>query len=178
MATTAAPPAGGSPDALNIILRPKRVEYYLPFMIGVWLDAVCLGLLFVAFGAWLSSVRKTDRPLVRYLVLYLMAASVMMSGFMIGQWFLVYVHGYGDFMQLFDTHRESIPESHVVRGGRRCKLMDSPARGGLILCHHPRPCSLLFRLAGLESAQAASMVAACVDTFLVRSYCYTKQDAL
>lgn len=95
-----------SADLIALAMRPKRIEYYLPFMIGVWLDAICLGLLLVAFGAWMSSVRKTDTPLVRYLVLYLMVASFMMSGFMIGQWFLIYVHGYGDFFQLFDTHCE------------------------------------------------------------------------
>ena len=90
-------PAGtstsSSADLIGLALRSKRVEYYLPFMIGVWLDAICLGLLLVAFGAWVSSVRKTDTPLVRYLVLYLMVASFMMSGFMMGQWFLIYVHG-------------------------------------------------------------------------------------
>jgi hypothetical protein len=98
--------SAGTSDSVAMLMRPKRIEYYLPFMIGVWLDAICLGLLCVTFGAWLGAVRKTDRPMVRYLVLYLMVASLMLSGFMLAHNWGVYVKGWGDYFQLFDTSRE------------------------------------------------------------------------
>ena len=84
-------------------MRNRRVELYLPFIIGVWLDALCLGLLVVTFGSWLTTVRQTDRPLVRYLVFYLMGLSTLMSGFMMAHWFVVYILAWGQFTKLFDT---------------------------------------------------------------------------
>ena len=149
-------------DPLFLLLRGKRVEYCLPFILGIWLDSLALGLLYVAFGSWMKAVRATDRRVVRYLVIYLMAISTISSGFMVAQWVRVYLLGFGDFIALTNTTSECVPQAACCPTAvlaSAVELTSSPAIRPRLLCPVPRARRILLCHASVQPSAETKVAA-------------------
>lgn len=82
------------------------MELLSPFLIGGWLDTLFLGLIFVAYGVWVSDVRPTDRCWHKGLVAYLLVMSVGSSVATLIHWDHVFMGGFGDYTAIMSTHGE------------------------------------------------------------------------
>lgn len=118
---TMSDPTGVKERLAAAILRPRRVEAYLPFMVGAWLDAAMLGLITIVFIRWLTAVRQTDRMWVQWLVPFQMATAVGFSGVCIAHWCHVFLRGYGQYLELTRPGGEPCfaPHSRKVEDGSR-----------------------------------------------------------
>lgn len=101
MAPTSSPQLGA---ALKLVLKPRRMEIFTPFLVGGWLDTFFLGLTAVAFAQWVLEVRQTERRWVKWLVGYLMLISLGSTALTMIHWFFVFINGFGDYTTLMDTN--------------------------------------------------------------------------
>lgn len=105
--TAAAPPTPEQLAEIQAFLNSQRIPFYLPFLVGSFLDALFLGLLLVVFAHWLPNVRPTDRKWVQALVWYEMAVSITVSAIVMNHTFLILVPSFGDFQAILTPHGTS-----------------------------------------------------------------------
>ena len=53
---------------LHAIIEPDKMYWMIPFLMGVWLDAVLFGILLVSLVRWQMNASKTDEWWVKVIV--------------------------------------------------------------------------------------------------------------
>ena len=91
---------------LEDMVKHRQTDLYLPFLVGTWLDSLCLGLILVLFFRWVTHVRPTDSKWTQALVWWLMIPTCVTSSFLLAHNFFLFVGGFSDYLRIFNQHRE------------------------------------------------------------------------
>lgn len=89
-------------------LKDRKWEHRTPMMMGLWTDALCLGLLFVVFALWTSGTgtRARDGTWTRALVLYSTTTAVVGTVLINLQMIKYAVEGFGDWAAVAENKCE------------------------------------------------------------------------
>lgn len=87
---------------LSIMLAPRKVHLYSPFLIGAWLDSLFLGLIAIMWIRWFMHVRQTDTKWTRILVYYIMLPNLFSSAGLIVHMLHLTSSNFGNYMAFFD----------------------------------------------------------------------------
>lgn len=88
--------------AMMAAMVAQKVDLFLPFMIGSWLDALCLGVLLILWARWLAYVRPTDSFWTRVLVYYLMMPTLISTTTLLAKNYDLFATNFGDYLRLVD----------------------------------------------------------------------------
>ena len=85
------------------LIQERQYEMYLPFLIGVWLGSLALGLIAVLFWEWVVHVRPTDDKWTRILVWLLMLPTLLTSAISLAHCHYLFTSGFGDYGKILST---------------------------------------------------------------------------
>lgn len=105
------------PIQLEQIVRSRQISLYLPFLVGMWLDAVFLGLILIAFCRWVIYVRPSDSRWTQALVWWLMLPTAVTSAFLVAHNYFLFVTGFADYLRIFNVTCEWSTIQRVVGAG-------------------------------------------------------------
>ena len=89
-------------------LNKQRVPWYLPFICGLFIDALFFGLICVLVAKWAWSVRQTDRFWIKIMVQYQFVISCVLSGIVMSHAYRIFIAGFGDFTANLVPGRKSL----------------------------------------------------------------------
>jgi hypothetical protein len=158
---------------LEHMVQHRQISLYLPFLVGMWLDAVFLGLIMILFCRWVVFVRPTDSKWTQALVWWLMVPTAVTSSFLVAQNYFLFVGGFGEYLRIFDVTCEwtAFYAFDDVRGRGHCTaelkstshqyimLINSPSRYNSQLCRIPRPRRIVLCHPRLAPAQQTPLAA-------------------
>ena len=113
------------PIQLEQIVRSRQISLYLPFLVGMWLDAVFLGLILIAFCRWVIYVRPSDSKWTQALVWWLMLPTVVTSAFLVAHNYFLFVTGFADYLRIFNVTCEWSTIQWVGSWSRTCGVGQS-----------------------------------------------------